>query len=312
MEQIGVVFAPAYWSLLLRNASTGDLKFAVAIGSGVEKLKGQVLPRGTGIAGWMAESGHDVIIEDVTKDDRFDSSMDQMNDFTTKSIIGIALKTRNKVFGVIELINKLDGSRFAPLDLNLLKTIGDFGAIAIERAYYISALKRVANVDSLTGLYNRRSFQRFLDREIARAKRTGRGFTLMMLDIDRFKQVNDRYGHAAGDQILLEFGEVLETVLRKADIICRYGGDEFIVIMPEVSLGEAEMAKTRIVRALNERNKSARLVIETSVGLHQSDGVDTEDIVAFVDVNLYDDKSKRLERGIGRVDEDIEDLLETE
>ena len=115
MEQIGVVFAPAYWSLLLRNASTGDLKFAVVIGSGVEKLKGQALRRGTGIAGWMAESGHDVIIEDVTKDDRFDSSMDQMTDFTTKSIIGIALKTRDKVFGVIELINKLDGSRFAPL-----------------------------------------------------------------------------------------------------------------------------------------------------------------------------------------------------
>jgi len=193
-----------------------------------------------------------------------------------------------------------------------LKTIGDFAAIAIERAYYVNALKRVASVDSLTGLYNRRSFQRFLDREIARAKRSGRRFTFMMLDIDQFKQVNDRYGHAAGDQMLLEFSEVLETVLRKADIICRYGGDEFIVIMPEVSLDEAKMAKMRIVGALNERNQSARFVIETSVGLHESDGVDTEDIVAFVDVNLYDDKSRRLERRVYSVDENIEDLLETE
>ena len=193
-----------------------------------------------------------------------------------------------------------------------MKTIGDFAAIAIERAYYVNALKRVASVDSLTGLYNRRSFQRFLDREIARAKRSGRRFTFMMLDIDQFKQVNDRYGHAAGDQMLLEFSEVLETVLRKADIICRYGGDEFIVIMPEVSLDEAKMAKMRIVGALNERNQSARFVIETSVGLHESDGVDTEDIVAFVDVNLYDDKSRRLERRVYSVDENIEDLLETE
>ena len=312
MEQIGIVFAPTYWSLLLKNPKTGELKFTVVIGSGVEKLKGQLLPKGTGVAGWIAETGSDVIIEDVSKDSRFDSGMDRLNNFTTKSIIGVPLKIRKSVFGVIELINKLDGSHFTPLDLNLLRTIGDFAAIAIEKAYYVNALKRVASIDSLTGLYNRRSFQRFLDREIERSKRSGETFTLMMLDIDRFKQINDTYGHAAGDKVLVEFAEILLSSLRNADLVCRYGGDEFIVIMPDVTHEAAEPAKERIIKTLSERNESARITISASVGLHESDGNDTANILQFVDEDLYESKNNRFEQEVEKVDEHIEDFLDSE
>ena len=312
MEQIGLVFAPTYWSLLLKNPATGDLKFTIVIGSGVEKLKGQVLPKGTGIAGWIAETGNDVIIEDVSKDNRFDSTMDKLTSFKTESIIGVPLKSRDKVFGLIELINKLDGSHFTPLDLNLLKTIADFAAIAIEKAYYVKALKRVASVDSLTGLYNRRSFQKFLDREIERAKRTNDRFTLMMLDVDRFKEINDTFGHLAGDRVLTEIARILQSNLRKADLICRFGGDEFIVIMPDVGLSEAEYAKERITASLAERNRSTTIGIELSIGLHEGDGSESDDVLQFVDQDLYDNKEKNLDQGVGLVEQHIDEFLESD
>ena len=312
MEQIGLVFAPTYWSLLLKNHATGDLKFTVVIGSGVEKLKGQVLPKGTGIAGWIAETGNDVIIEDVSKDSRFDSAMDKLTNFKTESIIGVPLKSRDKVFGLIELINKLDGSHFTPLDLNLLKTIADFAAIAIEKAYYFKALKRVASIDSLTGLYNRRSFQRFLDREIERAKRSDNVFTVMMLDVDRFKEINDSYGHLAGDRVLAEIAGILQSNLRKADLICRFGGDEFIVIMPDVGLSEAKYAKERITASLAERNRNAPVEIEMSIGLHQGEGSETDEILQFVDEDLYDNKEKSFDRGVTLVEQHLDEFLESE
>ena len=238
--------------------------------------------------------------------------MDKLTKFKTESIIGVPLKSRDKVFGLIELINKLDGSHFTPLDLKLLKTIADFAAIAIEKAYYVKALKRVASIDSLTGLYNRRSFQRFLDREIERVKRTDEVFTVMMLDLDRFKEINDTYGHLAGDRVLVETAEVLQANLRKADLICRYGGDEFIVIMPDIGLAEAEHAKDRIVSSLAERNRGATFGIEVSIGLHQADANETDQILQFVDQNLYDNKEKSLERGVESVDEHLDEFLQSE
>ncbi len=312
MDQIGKIFAPSYWSLLLRNPSTGELTFRIVIGSGVEALQGRKLPKGTGIAGWIAESGQDVIIEDVSRDSRFDSSMDELTDFTTKSIIGVPLKSRNRVFGVIELINKLDGTSFSPLELNLLKTIADFAAIAIEKAYYVRALKRVASVDPLTGLYNRRSFRRFLEREIERSKRSKAPFTLMMVDVDGFKAINDTYGHVAGDNILKELASVLQSTTRKADLVCRYGGDEFIVIMPNLRMSEAERVRDRITRNIGERNREASIRIAATFGLHESDGVDTDDVVQFVDEELYRKKQERVEQNIENIDENLSDFLRQE
>ncbi|MDY7029695.1 MAG: GAF domain-containing protein, partial [Spirochaetota bacterium] len=119
MEQIGKIFAPTHWSLLLRDSKSGELKFTIVVGSGVEQLKGKVLPRGRGIAGWIAENGQSLIVEDVKKDTRFDPEIDRETSFTTNSIIGVPLKSRGTVFGVIELINKIDGTRFTALELSI-------------------------------------------------------------------------------------------------------------------------------------------------------------------------------------------------
>lgn len=312
MKQIGEIFAPANWSLLLRIPSTGELHFAVVIGSGEEELKGRILPKGHGIAGWIVENGEALIIEDVSKDKRFDSSMDELTDFKTESIIGVPLKSGNKVFGVIELINKLDGMPFDIFELSILRTIADFAAIAIEKAYYVRALKRVASIDPLTGLYNRRAFQRYLEREIERSKRSGKNLAIMMIDIDGFKKINDTYGHVAGDEVLKNVGSILQHGLRKADVVCRYGGDEFIVIMPEISEKNAKHAKDRINRQLEEHNDKAKIPISLSIGIHVGSGTDPETILKFVDEDLYDDKARNVERNIANFSENLTEMFDAD
>ncbi|MFW6360312.1 MAG: diguanylate cyclase [Spirochaetota bacterium] len=306
MDQIGKVFAPTYWSLLLRNNKTGELRFTIVVGSGVECLKGTTLPRGKGIAGWIAENGQSLIVEDVSRDARFDPEMDQKTNFTTKSIIGVPLKSRNKVFGVIELINKIDGSSFTPYELTLLQTIADYAAIAIEKNYYLRALKHVASIDSLTGLYNRRTFYRFFEKEIARAQRSGSTFSLIMLDVDRFKQINDSLGHESGDRVLLTISGILKEITRSSDMVCRFGGDEFLILLPNSDAEDAEVLKQRIETKISQYNRQSEIHIGLSYGLHTASRGNAESAIRFVDQQMY--KEKNSKRAHSYSEQNIEDI----
>ena len=309
MEQIGNIFAPTYWSLLLKKHSTGELKFVHVVGSGVENLKGTVLPRGSGIAGWIAEHGEALIIEDVSRDSRFNPEIDKMTDFTTESIIGVPLKSGGKIFGVIELINKLDGSSFTPYELKLLQTVADYGAIAIEKSYYFRSLRRIASIDALTGLYNRRIFQRHLEKEIERAKRTKEPFTLALIDVDKFKHINDTLGHSAGDRVLISIAEVLRQTVRKADVVCRLGGDEFLILLPGARKSHAEKLKERIVAEIAEACKKLGIDFSVSFGIYESGAENAEEALDFVDKRMYEEKGKKGERYVLDVERNIGDIL---
>lgn len=313
MNQIGNIFAPMYWSLLLRDSRTGELKFIVVIGSGVEKLKGKVLPRGRGIAGWIAERGQPAIIEDVSKDERFDPSMDQLTGFKTRSIIGVPLKTENKVFGVIELINKLNGESFTPLELKVLSTIADFTAIAIEKAYYLKALKKIAAVDPLTGTLNRRTMVKYLEREKDRCKRHGSKFSILMIDIDKFKQINDNYGHSAGDKVLKTLAEMLSNNVRKIDYIFRYGGDEFVILLPDTDKNAAEEIRRRILKEVDKYNSTQNeIIFSISVGMYTGCPEETSEIIKVADEDMYQAKYRNLERDIASMPQNLEMFLEEE
>jgi len=310
MNQIGRVFAPRNWSLLLRDPKTDELVFAVVTGGdGVEQLRNVRLPRGTGIAGWIAEHGEPVIIEDVDKDERFDPSMDQLTQFKTESIIGVPLRTSSRVFGVIELINKLNGQSFSPLDLKVLVTIADFAAIAIEKAYYFNALKKIATVDSLTGLYNRRSFVRTLDRELGRCARHHTSLAALMLDVDSFKQINDTHGHAEGDRVLRDLANVLSSNVRDIDVVSRYGGDEFIVLMPEADLAAAEKVKTRVEHALREGRKRDAVEYSVSIGCYGGCPESPEELFRGADLQLYREKDRKRDETIEEMTAHLAEFL---
>ncbi len=309
MEQIGIIFAPSYWSLLLRNHGTGELKFVHVVGSGVEHLKGTTLPKGSGIAGWIAEHGEALIIEDVQRDTRFNPEIDKITDFTTKSIIGVPLKSGGKIFGVIELINKLDGNSFTPYELKLLQTVADYAAIALEKSYYFRALRRMASVDALTGLFNRRIFERHLEKEIERAKRSGEAFTLALIDVDKFKSINDSLGHAAGDKVLVAIAEVLRSTVRKADIVCRLGGDEFLVLLPGARSRHAENLKERINTGIAKASERLGIGFGVSFGIQESDPENAEKAMDFVDKRMYEEKERKNDRYVLDMERNISDLF---
>ncbi len=312
MEHIGRVFAPEHWSLLLRNRSTGELTFEIVIGSASGDLRGEKLRRGQGIAGWIAENAQPVIVSDVTKDPRFDNSIDESIGFTTHSIIGVPLVTGGEVFGVIELVNKINGHSFTALELKLLTTIADFAAIAIERSYYTRVLKRIAAVDPLTNVYNRRVIARQLEREKNRVKRHGTVFSVIMVDLDDFKEINDRHGHTTGDGILKSVAAIITDSVRKVDIVARYGGDEFLILLPDSDRSAAEHAKDRILEKIGVYNNTNSPGVSLTIGLYEANVESVDDILERVDAELYRLKERRNEMEMADMPGHLKEVLDEE
>ena len=138
---------------------------------------------------------------------------------------------------------------------------------AIENARRYREARQLADTDALTGLHNRRMFHETLGREVARAQRYGRTLGLIVLDLDDFKQVNDRYGHLTGDSVLAEVGERMRSVARSADVACRIGGEEFAIILPESALADAEALYQRLAEAISARPVADVGTIRFSAGL---------------------------------------------
>lgn len=313
MIKIGEIFTPLNWSLLLVNPRTKDLTFTVVIGKNSAVLMGKTLPRGEGLAGWVAETGQSVIVEDVTKDERFSPRVDRYTGFKTESIIGVPLKTSTSVFGVIELINKMNGKSFTPFELKILTTIADFAAIAIEKAYYYRALKKMAIQDPLTGVNNRGRFERILERELDKCERYSHPMSLLMVDVDDFKSINDTYGHAVGDAVLKSLAAVLQRSVRKVDCVCRYGGDEFVIVMPNTSRQMAEGARRRILSNIEYENSLGHEVpYMVSVGLHSMEGGERSGLMDLLDTDLYRQKGRKAPVNYESVLENLEEMLQEE
>lgn len=291
MFHIGGVFSPRTWSLLLRDSKQGTLKFVHVTGPGASTILGRELDKGQGVAGWVAENGQPLLIRDARSDELFYRGIDEVSGFVTKSIIAVPLRTRSQVYGVVELINKLDESLFTNEDLAVLQTITDFAAIAIERAYYLRAVKRLALTDSLTGLQNRRAFEQVLDREVEKTRRHHSVFALLLLDINQFKAINDGHGHPVGDECLKALGQILLRGSRKIDTCARLGGDEFAVLLPDTDEVEAQAVLARLHKAVEEYNLKAPVKFTVSIGARIVDPQSPEAIFAQADRAMYDSKA---------------------
>jgi diguanylate cyclase (GGDEF)-like protein len=244
LAKVSELLKPRNWSLLLRDQQTGELYFKAAVGAGSEMLMHLRLQRGEGIAGWVAEHNAPLIVDDVTADPRFAARFDKTSRFHTKSILCVPLAIKGRVLGVIELVNGEGDGSFSSEDLRILSTVAEFSAIAIENAQNFAKVQELTVLDDHTGLFNSRHLKRTLEQEIVRATRFGHPVSLVFFDLDYFKRVNDTYGHQAGSKVLAEVGRLLLGTLRSTDVPVRYGGDEFVVLLPETSKDQAmECAK---------------------------------------------------------------------
>ncbi|HLY93966.1 MAG TPA: GGDEF domain-containing protein [Gaiellaceae bacterium] len=168
-----------------------------------------------------------------------------------RSGVAVPLADEAGSLGHLTVFTRDPGRSFDDADLGRLEELAQRAAPAIENARRFREARRLADLDALTGLHNRRYFHETLAREAARAHRYARKLALIVFDLDDFKDVNDRIGHLAGDSALSEAAERLRTAVRTADVPCRVGGDEFAVILPESGIGDGEQLFARIQRAIS-------------------------------------------------------------
>jgi diguanylate cyclase (GGDEF)-like protein len=207
-------------------------------------------PQGRGLLGAVLREGVPIRLDDMAHDPRsvgFPPHHPPM-----KTFMGMPLVARGKVIGSLYLTDKVNDQSFTRDDEALVMGLAADAAIAIENARLFGAVQQLAVTDSLTGLHNRRHFFELAEHEFQRARRYRRTVSMIMLDIDRFKRVNDAYGHAAGDQVLQALAARCRETLRDIDFMGRYGGEEFVVLLPENDVGGARSAAERLRQCVAE------------------------------------------------------------
>ena len=170
----------------------------------------------------------------------------------TRSIVAVPVRFRDHCLGVIELINCMGVEGFHDRDLALLEALADFAAIALENARHVQRIHELTITDDCTSLYNARHLNFILETEIYRSQRYGYEFSLVFLDLDHFKAVNDTHGHLAGSKLLAEIGHVLRDNCRLIDFAFRYGGDEFVILLPQTSKESACVVARRLHKLIRE------------------------------------------------------------
>ncbi len=251
-QKVSGLLGAERWSLLLEG-DDGMLHFEICVGPGSEKLKALTVLAGEGIAGTVFTSGRGRLVADVHLDPDFAPRFDAETRLQTRSALAVPLVSRDRVIGVLELVNGEGARPFTEDDLRAASAIADFAAIAIANARNFRRVQELTQVDEHTGLFNARRLTSALDLELKRCQRFGRPISLLFLDIDHFKRVNDTRGHLAGSKALKLVGEVLTDSTRGVDSAYRYGGDEFALLLLETSPTGAMIAANRILDAFRNR-----------------------------------------------------------
>lgn len=293
MGKVSELLRPKNWSLLLMDVDGQHLRFEVAVGDGADALKGSILKVGEGVAGWVAQSGESVLIEDVKSDVRFCKRFDEICNFKTQSIICVPMRNKGRVLGVIELINKIEEGPFTDLDMRALDTIAEYAAIAIDNAASFRKIQRLVITDDHTSLFNVRYLHDALDRELVAAEAQGYEVSMLFFDMDHFKKVNDTHGHLCGSKVLKEVGHLVKRLSRPSDVPVRYGGDEFIILMPHTGKDEA-LSFARSVRDqvnscvfLAEEGLNLRLTASFGLASFPRDAHDKNGLLSLADTAMY-------------------------
>jgi len=252
MGKVSSLLEPKQWSLLLLDEETGELYFEIVVSPVADRLKGIRLRLGEGVAGWVAQEGEPLLVEDAATHPLVARHIDQQISFETKSIICVPLIVKEKVFGVIEIINALEDRPYTSADLAILSTIADFAAIAIDNARTYARLNDLVITDELTGLFNARHFDELLTREIDRSRRYALACSVVFFDLDHFKSVNDTHGHLVGSRVLAEVGTILSRHIRSVDIASRFGGDEFVLLLPSTDSRGARALVSNLRKVLEQ------------------------------------------------------------
>jgi diguanylate cyclase (GGDEF)-like protein len=291
LEHMERIIDAELWTLLMLDESSHELYYALAAGGEQESLRDLRVKVGEGVAGWVVEHGETLIVPESDYDPRL-LSEPTLPPKKVRSVIALPLRGRKATYGAIEILNPRT-DQMTDYTIAFLHILADHAAIAIENAHDVARIQQLTITDDTTGLYNVRHLYDVLGRELDRCGRLGLPVGLAFLDLDRFKLVNDLHGHLVGSKLLASAGERIQELSRKQDWCFRYGGDEFVVLMPETSpqaaLAQAEGLHRALLETPFPMKNGLTLTVSASVGLASApaDGATVHAMIGAADARMY-------------------------
>ena len=255
--------------------------------------KGWQTTKDSGVVGWVARNKQSTVVVDVSKDERYCAAVP-----ATSSELAVPILFNDNLLGVIN-IESLQVGFFDDEDSRLIEVVASHLAIALSHISSQADLLEQAVRDPLTGLFNRHYFNSIIASELSRSDRYERPLSLMMVDVDGFRAVNNKMGHLQGDEVLQNVARMIEKNVRDADRVIRYGGDEFLIIMPETDgQGDAQLVADRLRQEIGSVLKGTNadklgLTLGLSIGIysrHPRESKTLEEILEEVDQRMYADK----------------------
>jgi two-component system cell cycle response regulator len=276
---------------------TGDYIEMVGYPEGTSWGLGAVLPVVGSGPGFVALNRKSVLQLDLVREHRFIEDMRLLED-GLRSYLLVPLVSREQTVGVLALGSSRSGA-FDDLTLARLQRLADAVAIAFDNVRLFQKTREMSITDEITPLYNFRYFHQALDRELKLVSRYGSTLSLIFIDLDRFKPINDTYGHLRGSRTLREVGFLLREGVRETDIPARYGGDEFCVILPQTDGAAAHLLAEKLRSLvedhtfLQEEGIDARLGVSLGIATFPLEAKTKEALIRLADKRMYEDKESR-------------------
>jgi diguanylate cyclase (GGDEF)-like protein len=258
-----------------------DIEIKAEAGTTAKAL-GTRVPLGAGILGRVARTGQFALVQTANEKDLQGVLPD------SRAVLCIPISYGETLLGVLNVESRQEGA-FSPEDVLIMNTLADLLATALHNSFVFQKLQQQSITDGLTGVKTRRFFWEALTSEWKRASRSGRPFSVVLIDLDKFKAVNDTLGHLEGDLVLARVGRLLEQKCRQSNVVARYGGDEFIILMPETGVEQAQILAERLRLWLSTDPMLQEHLITGSfgVGSFPVHGFTAEEIIRVADAGMY-------------------------
>jgi diguanylate cyclase (GGDEF)-like protein len=265
----------------LLDYGTKEIEIKAEAGATAHAM-GRRIPLGAGILGRVARTGERALVQNALPGNLSGILPD------SRAVLCIPITYGEMLLGVLNIENRNENA-FSPQDVLILNTLADLLATALHNAFVFQKLQQQSITDGLTGIKTRRFFWEALSAEWKRASRSGRPFSVVLIDLDKFKEVNDTMGHFEGDLVLARVGRLLEQKSRQSNVVARYGGDEFIVLMPETGAEQAQVLAERLRQWLASDPMLGEHHVTGSFGVASfpMHGFSIEDIIRVADAGMY-------------------------
>lgn len=274
----------------------GELEFGASLDNKGERNVPISKPRKDGLTYSVVKTGKQVLVEDMKNHPLYKESPSHWSG----SIIGVPIKFKDEILGVMNLSKRVVG-KFTRSELRLISLLADQAAVAIFNASLYKRLAQMANTDSVTGLPNRRALDERLQEEWRVAEQTQLPFSVVMMDLDGFKAVNDTFGHNVGDELLYSLFNFLAQRMRSSDFLSRYGGDELTLVMRNTDIDAARTVTKKIIELMLEyqfpfpKGQEMKLGITAGIAVYPTHASNPSDMIRAADSALY--HAKKYNRG---------------